>query len=309
MELKIGTRGSTLALCQSTWVKDRIESACPDVVVSLVKIKTKGDKILDSPLSAIGGKGLFVKEIEEALLRRDIDVAVHSLKDVPADIPEGLELAFFPPREDPRDAIISISGKYATLDDLPQGSSVGTGSLRRSSQILHRRPDLKIVPIRGNVGTRLKKLESEGLHAIILAVAGLHRLGLSRLAEHVLSTDDLLPAPGQGALALEMREEDTHLKEKFRFLHHEPTETAIRAERAFLKRLEGGCQVPIAAYGTLRGEQITLRGMVAELDGSRVIKDHVNGGRDRPESLGISLAEDILARGADEILARIYGKG
>ncbi|MBW2064653.1 MAG: hydroxymethylbilane synthase [Deltaproteobacteria bacterium] len=309
MELKIGTRASKLALCQSNWVKEKIEAAFEGVTVSLVRIRTKGDRILDSPLSKIGGKGLFVKEIEEALLRGEIDVAVHSLKDVPAEMPDGLELAFFPRREDPRDALISISREFGSICDLKEGSRIGTGSLRRTSQLLCRRPDLKIVPLRGNVDTRLKKLEKEGLQAIILAVAGLNRLGLSRLITRILEIDEILPAPGQGALALETREGDKTVKEKLRFLHHEPTEIETRAERAFLMRLEGGCQVPIAAHATLAGDEISLRGMVAELDGSRVIRSQIKGKKDSPESLGISLAENVLAMGADEILARVYERG
>ena len=305
MMLKIGTRGSPLALAQSRWVKEKIEARYSDIRVSLIKIKTKGDKILDSPLAEIGGKGLFVKEIEEALLRRDVDVAVHSMKDLPADLPEGLQMAVYPKREDPRDAFVSLD--YQTLSALPEGSSVGTGSLRRSAQLLHLRPDLHVVPLRGNVDTRLKKLESENLQAVILATAGLRRLGFAQRITQVLSTEEILPAVGQGALGLELRQDDAKTKDKLIFLNHETTELTVRAERAFLKKLEGGCQVPIAAYSRMDGDHIILQGLVGELDGSRVIKDEVTGHKDRPEEIGTTLADKVLAAGADEILSKIYG--
>ena len=305
MTLKIGTRGSPLALAQSGWVKEKIEARYPDIRISLVKIKTTGDKILDSPLAKIGGKGLFVKEIEQALLRRDVDVAVHSMKDLPADLPEGLQIAVYPEREDPRDAFVSL--EYDTLSDLPEGSSVGTGSLRRSAQLLHLRPDLHVVSLRGNVGTRLKKLESEDLLAVILATAGLRRLGYAQRITQVLSIEEILPAVGQGALGLELRQDDAATKEALSFLNHETTELTVRAERAFLNKLEGGCQVPIAAYSRVAGERIILQGLVGELDGSRIIKDEVTGQKDRPEEIGTTLADKVLAAGADRILARIYG--
>ena len=303
MILRIGTRGSRLALAQSEWVKERVEERYPDIRVELVRIKTKGDKILDSPLSEIGGKGLFVKEIEDALLRKEVDVAVHSIKDVPTELPEGLELRVFPKREDPCDAFISVD--YETLKDLPEGSSVGTSSLRRSAQLLHMRSDLDIVPLRGNVDTRLRKLESGDFQAIILASAGLRRLGLASRINQVISPDALLPAIGQGALGLEMRQ-DHEMWELLNFLNHEPTEAAIRAERAFLKELEGGCQVPIACYGFLSGENLILKGLVAELNGSRIIRDEVEGKKESPEDMGVSLAKRLLASGAAEILERIY---
>jgi len=306
MRLKIGTRGSSLAIAQSQWIKNKIESRYPDVSVELTRIKTKGDKLIDSPLSKIGGKGLFVKEIEEALLRKDVDLAVHSIKDVPAEVPDGLCLPVFPEREDPRDAF--ISKEYASVSDLPEGASIGTGSLRRSSQLLNIRPDLKIIPLRGNVDTRLKKLESGDMQAIILAAAGLSRLGLSAVITQLLSIDAFLPAIGQGALGLEVRQGDDRLLEALNFLNHRPTELAVRAERAFLKRLEGGCQVPIAGYGIKEGSNIILTGMVAGLDGKRIIRDEVKGAEDRPEDLGILLAERLLRSGADEILAGVYGK-
>jgi hydroxymethylbilane synthase len=304
MILRIGTRGSKLALVQSGWVKEKIESSHPHVQVTLVRIKTKGDKILDSPLSKIGGKGLFVKEIEEALLREEVDLAVHSMKDVPAELPPGLEFSVFPEREDPRDAFVSPD--YRSIQDLPEGATVGTGSLRRSAQLLHRRPDIRVVPMRGNVDTRLRKLASADCLAVILAAAGLNRLGLSQNIARLLPPEEFLPAIGQGALGLETRTGDHATLELLRFLNHEDTETAVRAERAFLKTLGGGCQVPMACYGSLKGESIVLDGMVAELDGSRVIREQGSGTRDRAEEIGVALAERLLAMGAERILAKIY---
>lgn len=305
MRLKIGTRASALAVTQSEWIKNRIESHHPDISVELIRIKTKGDKIIDSPLAKIGGKGLFVKEIEDALLRKDVDLAVHSIKDVPAELPDGLCLPVFPEREDPRDAFISRS--YATLSDLPEGANIGTGSLRRSSQLLNIRPDLQIVPLRGNVDTRLKRLDAGNMDAVVLAAAGLNRLGLSKMITELLPPDTLLPAIGQGALGLEIREDDGRTLEILSFMTHRQTEQAVRAERAFLKRLEGGCQVPIAGFAVIEGTSIILKGMVAELDGSIIIKDEIKGHEDQPEDLGIALADRILSKGADRILAGIYG--
>ena len=306
MHLKIGTRGSKLALAQSEWVKRKIELRHQDTRVSLVKIKTKGDKILDSPLSKIGGKGLFVKEIEEALLRKEVDLAVHSMKDVPAEIPDGLEVSVFPEREDPCDAFVSL--KAASFNELPRGASVGTGSLRRSTQLLSLRPDLRVVALRGNVDTRLRKLEEEGLHAVILAAAGLRRLGLAHRITMILPPEICLPAIGQGALGLELRTNDEEVRERLDFLNHEDTEIPVRAERALLLTLEGGCQVPIAGFGRLEGQDILLEGMVAELDGSRVIRHRMKGKIAHPEELGRALAEKLLGSGADRILERIYGK-
>lgn len=306
MKLKIGTRGSKLAITQSGWIKGKIEERHPDVTVDLVRIKTKGDKILDSPLSKIGGKGLFVKEIEEALLRKDVDLAVHSIKDVPGLLPEGLCLPVFPERENPCDAFISID--HHSIAELPEGSSIGTGSLRRSAQLLHMRPDLNVVPLRGNVDTRLGRLESGDLQGIILAAAGLRRLGLSDKISRILPEDEFLPAIGQGALGLELRQDDDLVHDVLRFLNHEPTEWTVRAERAFLKKLEGGCQVPIAAHARLDGDGLVLQGMVAELDGSRVIRDELTGKKEDPEEIGVTLANRLLASGAEEILSRIYGR-
>jgi hydroxymethylbilane synthase len=306
MLLRIGTRGSQLALAQSQWVKENIEAKYSEVRVELVRIKTKGDKILGSPLSKIGGKGLFVKEIEEALLRKDIDLAVHSMKDVPAELPEGLEISVFPVREDPRDAFVS-SG-YKSIQDLPQGASVGTGSLRRSAQLLHLRPDLRVIAMRGNVDTRLRKMESGDLQAIILACAGLRRLGLGKKICQALPTDLFLPAIGQGVLGLEIRKGDHSLRKLLEFFNHEETELAVRAERSFLKELEGGCQVPIAGNGRAEGNKLLLQGMVAQLDGTKLIRDKATGPKERPEEIGVQLARKLLASGADKILQQVYGR-
>ena len=306
MNLRIGTRGSKLALAQSNWIKKNLINRHPDLQVELIIIKTKGDKILDSPLTKIGGKGLFVKEIEEALLEKRIDLAVHSIKDVPAELPEDLHIPVFPEREDARDAFISLD--YRIVEDLPSKSSVGTGSLRRSSQLLNLRPDLEIVSIRGNVDTRVKRLESGDLKAVILAVAGLKRLGLSAIVSSVLPIHDFLPAIGQGALGLEIRREDDKAHELISFLNDMRSELTVRAERAFLRKLEGGCQVPIAGHAELEGNDIVLEGMVAELDGSRIIRDRIKGNTDRPEELGTALAEKLLDSGADKILDRIYSR-
>ena len=306
MILKIGTRGSKLALAQSEWVKKRIEGRHPHAQVQLVRIKTTGDKILDSPLAKIGGKGLFVKEIEDALLNGRVDLAVHSMKDVPAALPEGLILAAFPEREDPHDAFVSKD--CPNLDQLPQGARVGTGSLRRAAQLLHIRPDLEVLPLRGNVDTRLRKLEAGEFRAIILAAAGMRRLGFEDRISQVLSSEQILPAIGQGALGLEVRRDDGKTLGLIHFLNHEETQVTVEAERAFLRELEGGCQVPIAAFSRLEGGRLDLEGMVAELDGSKIIRDRITGSRNEAEEMGIRLARRLLASGADKILERIYGE-
>jgi hydroxymethylbilane synthase len=306
MNLRIGTRGSRLALVQSEWVRKEMQSRYPELRVELVKIRTKGDKITDAPLSKVGGKRHFVKEIEEALLKREVDLAVHSLKDVPAELQKGLQLSVYPKREDPRDAL--VSSLFSKVEDLPQGASVGTSSLRRSAQLLHMRPDLRIVPLRGNVDTRLRKLDSGELQAIVLAAAGLHRLGLSDRITTLLSPDSVLPAIGQGVLGLEVREDDERTQNLISFLNDFETELAARAERAFLKELEGGCQVPLAGYARVEKGRLVLDGMVAELDGSVILKRKLSGERDKPEDLGLALARQLIAAGADRILEKIYGK-
>ena len=305
--IRIGTRGSKLALAQSAWVKEQMITRHPDLRVELVKIKTEGDRVSDFPLSKIGGKGLFVKEIEEALLQGVVDLAVHSTKDVPAVLPERLCLAVYPKREDPRDAFVSL--KYRTIEELSKDSPVGTGSLRRSAQLLSIRPDLRIVPIRGNVDTRLRKLEAGEVEAIILAAAGLHRLGFGDRIGSILPFHAFIPAIGQGALGLEIRNDDLEIMDLLSSLNHKPTELTVRAERALLERLEGGCRVPIAGHGRLEGDSIFLTGMVSEVDGSRMIKDEIIGAAENPEDLGVRLAERLIASGAREILNRIYGKG
>jgi hydroxymethylbilane synthase len=303
-QLRIGTRGSALALWQAAWVKAQLLAAHEELAVELLVIKTTGDKILDVPLAKVGGKGLFVKEIEEALLDGKADLAVHSVKDVPAELPEGLHLAVMPPREDPRDALISRNG--AGLEALPQGARVGTSSLRRAAQLLYLRPDLRIETLRGNVDTRLRKLESEGFDAIVLAAAGLKRMELSHVVSEYLEPERIVPAVGQGALGIETRTGDGFTNEMVASLAHQATMTIVSAERAFLKRLEGGCQVPIGAHATMEGETLILTGMVADLDGVRLIRKDLHGDAQQPEVVGERLAEVILESGGAEILAEIY---
>ncbi|MEE8316027.1 MAG: hydroxymethylbilane synthase [Syntrophobacteria bacterium] len=303
-QLRIGTRGSALALWQAEWVKAQLLAAHEELAVELLVIKTTGDKILDVPLAKVGGKGLFVKEIEEALLDGKADLAVHSVKDMPAELPEGLHLAVMPPREDPRDALISRNG--AGLEALPHGARVGTSSLRRAAQLLHLRPDLRIETLRGNVDTRLRKLESEGFDAIVLAAAGLKRMELSHVVSEYLEPERMLPAVGQGALGIETRTGDAFTNEVVASLAHPQTMTIVRAERAFLKRLEGGCQVPIGAHATMEGETLILTGMVADLEGVRLIRKELRGDAQQPEVVGERLAEVILESGGAEILAEFY---
>ena len=302
--LWIGTRGSRLALWQADWVKSNIERRHPDLSVNLKIIHTSGDKILDVPLAAVGGKGLFVKEIEEELLEGEIDLAVHSMKDVPSDLPKGLEIGFYTAPEDPRDALVSREGK--TFKELPQGARIGTSSLRRMSQILHARPDLRVSPIRGNVETRLKKLEEEGLDAVIMAAAGLSRLGLEGRITETLPLDICLPPAGQGVLGIEIRSEEPSVRRLLSFFEDPVTRTRLAAERSFLKRLEGGCQVPIGAHATVAGGLIGLEGLVASLDGRELIRESLEGPVKEAERIGINLAEKILGKGGRKILEEIY---
>jgi hydroxymethylbilane synthase len=301
--LRIGTRGSKLALWQARWVQQAIEEQWPETRTELTIIKTTGDKITDVPLAKVGGKGLFVKEIEEALMDGRIDLAVHSMKDMPAELPHGLFISAVPERENPLDALISKDN--ISFTQLPPGARVGTSSLRRASQLLHRRPDLKIRTLRGNLDTRLKKLSGGDLDAIVLATAGLKRLGLDHLITSVLEPDIMLPAVGQGALCIESRTHDSRTSQMVTSLDHAATHPAVIAERAFLHRLEGGCQVPIAAFATLANEQLKLTGLVAEVDGSVFIQEAASGPCDEAESLGIKLAKTLLARGAGDILERL----
>lgn len=302
-QLRIGTRASQLALWQANWVKSELEKRYPEMEVTLVKIKTIGDKILDVPLAQVGGKGLFVKEIEEAMLRGDIDIAVHSMKDVPTEFPEGLGLHCITEREDPRDAVISRGVKFA---DLPRGARIGTSALRRQAQLLKVRPDLEMVIIRGNVETRINKLETEKLDAVILAAAGLKRLGFTDRVTEYLDADLSIPAIGQGALGIECRLDNEEVKQTIDFFNHPATSHAVRAERALLWRCEGGCQVPIAAHGVVTGNNLTLTGFVASVDGKTSVKGSITGPAEQCEKLGITLAEKLLKDGAHEILAEVY---
>ena len=302
--IRIATRQSALALWQAEHVKARLESAHPGIQVSLLPMVSRGDKLLDSPLAKIGGKGLFVKELETALLENQADIAVHSMKDVPMYFPEGLGLYCICEREDPRDAF--VSNTFNSLAELPAGSVVGTSSLRRQAQILASRPDLKIQFLRGNVNTRLAKLDAGEYDAIILAAAGLIRLGFEARIRTSISVDDSLPAGGQGAVGIECRSADTELQALLTPLHHRDTALRVTAERALNKHLNGGCQVPIACYAVLEGEQLWLRGLVGEPDGSRLLRAEQRGQASAAEQLGVAVADALLAQGAGQILAAVY---
>ena len=354
--ISIGTRGSKLALWQAEWVKSELKRIYPDLEIELNKIKTTGDKILDVPLAQVGGKGLFVKEIEEALLRHEADIAVHSIKDVPTEFPDSLYLAVICKREDPRDALIlpphppltkggqgggrrikenTKSPPCSLIFKLPEGVTIGTSSLRRSCQLLNIRSDLKIEQLRGNLDTRLKKLDEGHFDAIILAAAGVKRLGLQNRITEILPFEISLPAIGQGAIGIECRIDDRSINNLIAPLNHPETSICVKAERAFLKQLEGGCQVPIAAYARIvsqdspphpplgkgghRGgvndssfitptSKLIIDGLVGSITGDRIIKGHIEGSPEHAESLGVTLAEDILSRGAKEILDEVYNK-
>ncbi|MCA9470786.1 MAG: hydroxymethylbilane synthase [Nitrospirales bacterium] len=301
----IGTRGSRLALWQAEWVKEQLQQIAPDISIKLQRIQTSGDKILDVPLAKIGGKGLFVKEIEEALINGEIDLAVHSMKDVPSILPDGLEIVCVPKREDPRDAWIGRDG--LSLETLPKGATVGTSSLRRQAQLLHRREDLAIHMLRGNLDTRLTKLKQGQYDAIVLAAAGLRRLGWSQEISEYLSTEVSLPAIGQGALGLEGRSDDHFLKDMIRQMEDHATRVTVNAERAFLTRLEGGCQVPIAGHAVIHEGQILLEGLIASTDGKRYFRETIRGALDEAETLGAELAERLLDSGGRPVLQEIYG--
>ncbi len=350
----IGTRGSKLALYQAEFIRSELKRLYTDLEIELSKIKTTGDKILDVPLAKVGGKGLFVKEIEDALLKNEVNIAVHSMKDVPTEFPDGLHLAVICKREDPRDALIigqksrvksqesnpplppfsfasanppecGKGGRGETtkslIYDLPRNTKVGTSSLRRSCQLLNIRPDLKILQLRGNLDTRIRKLDEGQFNAIILAAAGVKRLGLENRMTEILPVDISLPAIGQGAIGVECRVNDEVINNLIAPLNHPETSLCVRAERAFLKRLEGGCQVPIAAYARIEKREkisnfefrisklkLIMDGLVGSISGERVIKGHIEGNPENGESLGITLAEDILSRGALEILNEVYGR-
>ena len=315
----IGTRGSKLALWQAEWIKSELQKLRPGLEVELNKIKTTGDKILDVPLAKVGGKGLFVKEIEEALLRNEADIAVHSMKDVPTDFPDGLHLAVICKREDPRDAFITAICSHqqealkrpsavSSFKDLRQGATIGTSSLRRSCQLLSMRPDIKIEQLRGNLDTRLRKLDEGQFDAIILAAAGVKRLGWADRITETLPPEISLPAIGQGAVGIECRTDDEFINKLIAPLDHFETSVCVRAERACLKKLEGGCQVPIAAYAKLINGMIVMDGLVGSVSGETIIKAHVEGNPKDAEMLGIKLAEEVLSKGGKAILDEVYGK-
>jgi hydroxymethylbilane synthase len=301
--IRIGTRASKLALWQASWVQSALNEKFPDQKVELVKIKTKGDKILDVPLAKVGGKGLFVKEIEQALLEGRIDLAVHSMKDMPAEIPDGLCIGAIPRREDPADVL--VARENLEFSNLKRGAVIGTSSLRRAAQLRHARPDISISPLRGNLDTRLKKLQTENLDAIVLAAAGIKRLNIAHRITEYLRDDIMLPAVGQGALCIEMRQEDPIIGPMLATLDHANSRTVVLGERAFLNRLGGSCQVPIAGHGKILADTFSLTGLVADMDGSRIIKADLSGPVDSAEEIGVKLAEQLLARGADEILEKL----
>ena len=307
--LVIGTRGSRLAVWQAEWIQARLHEIVPALTVTLQRIKTSGDKILDVPLAKIGGKGLFVKEIEEALLQGEIDLAVHSMKDVPTVLPDALEILCVPAREDARDALISREGRQGlTLDRLPTGARIGTSSLRRQSQLLHHRHDLKIEMLRGNVETRLRKLQQGDYDAIVLAAAGLRRMGWDGEVTEYLSFEVSLPAIGQGALAIEGRRDDEFVRTLLSELNDPTAHATATAERGLLDRLQGGCQVPIAGHAIIEQDRLSLDGLIASPDGRTLIRDAVAGAASDARALGIRLAERLLAAGGDVILRDLYGR-
>ncbi|MDH5355873.1 MAG: hydroxymethylbilane synthase [Gammaproteobacteria bacterium] len=302
-ELRIATRSSPLALWQAEEVSRLLGELYPQLTISLVQMKTRGDKLLDAPLAKVGGKGLFVKELETGMLEGRADIAVHSMKDVPVNFPEGLELGLIMEREDPRDAF--VSNQYNSLAEMPPGTLVGTSSLRRQTQIKERYPHLKIDWLRGNVNTRLRKLDEGQYDAIILASAGLIRLGFNERIRAAIEPEECLPAIGQGVLGIEIRSDDEAVRQLLEPLSHAATTTLVSAERAMNKTLNGGCQVPIAGHAIFEGDQVYLRGLVGEPDGSRILRAEIRGDADSAEDLGIALAKDLIAQGADSILASI----
>jgi hydroxymethylbilane synthase len=303
--LRIATRKSALALWQAEFVKAELERFHPDLQVELVPMVSRGDKILDVPLAKVGGKGLFVKELEHALVAGEADIAVHSMKDVPMEFPEGLGLEVICEREDPTDAF--VSNHFASLAELPEGSVVGTSSLRRQCQLLANRPDLKIKFLRGNVNTRLKKLDDGEYDAIILATAGLVRLEMSDRIRERIAPEEMLPAGGQGAVGIECRIDDESTRELLKPLHHALTAERVMAERAMNKRLEGGCQVPIGCYAIHTDDGLWLRGLVGSPDGAEMIEADIRGACSEAETMGVTLAEQLLSYGADRILKEVYG--
>ncbi|MDT3699633.1 MAG: hydroxymethylbilane synthase [Thermincola sp.] len=302
-EIIVGTRESALAMWQTNWVVDSLKKMNPEYTFQIVSMKTQGDKILDVALAKIGDKGLFTKELEAAMLNREIDLAVHSMKDLPTVLPEGLTIGAMCERVDPRDVVISREG--VPLGQLPEGAMIGTSSLRRCAQLLNYRPDLQLEPLRGNLNTRMAKLERNNLDAIILAAAGVERLGWGDRITERLSIDVCLPAVGQGSIGIEIREGDQEVSAVVQKINHAPTWAAITAERALLKKLEGGCQIPIGALGTVDGDQLTLKGVVAGLDGQELIRDQISGPVAEAAALGVNLALRLLEMGADKILRTV----
>jgi hydroxymethylbilane synthase len=305
--LRIASRGSQLALWQSRAVEAALRAADPSLQVSIDTVRTLGDRILDVPLAKIGDKGLFTKELDEALLRGDADLAVHSLKDVPTRLPDGLMLAAVTEREDPRDVVIGREGVSAGLHQLPAGARVGTSSLRRRAQLRAARPDLDVRDLRGNLNTRLAKLDAGDYDAIVLAAAGVLRLGWADRITAYLDAPDWLPAVGQGALAVVARGDSADVADRLRIIHHADTAAATTAERAFLAALEGGCQIPIGALGSVVGDRLILRGLVADLEGERILRAEESGSVDDPAAVGRRLADALVAQGAREILDHIRG--
>ena len=302
-KIVIGTRSSKLALWQADYVAECLKEEYPGLEVEMKLMTTKGDKILDAPLAKIGGKGLFTKELEQEMLEGGIDLAVHSLKDMPTEVPEGLVIAAITKRADPGDAVVSL--KYGHFADLPEGAKVGTSSLRRKAQLLHARPDLKIQDLRGNVNTRLRKLEEENFDAIVLAVAGLTRLGFKDRIAEVMPREIMLPAVGQGALAIEARGDDAEILETISFLNDEDMVACAKGERAFLAKVEGGCQVPVGVYGSVEQDELQLEAVIASLDGARLYRDRLTGNKSEAEELGGELAEKLLAAGGLEIMQEL----
>ena len=303
--IRIATRKSPLALWQAHFVQSRLQQLYPQLRVELLPMSTKGDKILDSPLAKVGGKGLFVKELEQAILAGDADIAVHSMKDVPVEFPDGLGLSIICERDDPRDAF--VSSRFSSMAELPAGSRVGTSSLRRQCQLRASRPDLQILDLRGNVNSRLAKLDAGEYDAILLAAAGLKRLGLQARITTLLPPEQSLPANGQGAVGIECCLDDDELLTLLAPLEHGPTRQRVLAERAMNRALQGGCQVPIGAYAELEGDQLWLRGLVGSPDGSRILRAECRGAASDPVALGQTLAEQLLAQGAARLLSEIYG--
>jgi len=302
--IRIATRKSPLALWQAEHVAERLNKFFPEVQTELVKMVTQGDKILDAPLAKIGGKGLFVKELELGILEGSADIAVHSMKDVPVEFPEGLHLSAILNREDPTDAF--VSNKYSSLDKLPADAKIGTSSLRRQCQIKEKFPDAEILSLRGNVNTRLAKLDAGEYDAIILASAGLKRLGMNERITECLDTSTSLPAIGQGAIGIECRKDDSDTNFILKTLHDKQTSIRIIAERAMNARLQGGCQVPIAGFAEIQGEQSVMRGLVGSPDGTLLYRAERQGSLDQAEEIGIAIADDLLAQGADKILQALY---